>query len=248
MIQKIQQEQEKKLVELKRAVAEKKDASFDHEHTVFNQILKAHVKVLRNGQATTVDYAKIDKGQLDVYLKALSSVSRGQFNSMKRDEKLAFLINAYNAFTIDLIVRNPNINSIKDLGSFLSSPWKRKFISLFGEKLSLDEIEHGIIRKDPLFQEPRIHFAVNCASIGCPALAPEAFVASRLENQLEAVTKNFLSDRERNRVETKKSSSQKFSTGMPKTLKSFGKGLILSMNFYANIRQYLLTVQSKNNC
>lgn len=123
---------------------------------------------------------------------------------MTREQKLAFLINAYNAFTIDLIVRNPNIKSIKDLGSLLSSPWKKRFVSLFGEKLSLDEIEHGLIRKDPLFQEPRIHFAVNCASIGCPALSQEAFVASRLDSQLETVTKNFLRDRARNRIEGKK--------------------------------------------
>ncbi len=202
-VQRFQREQEEKLIAIRKAAAAN-EAPFSHQHEVFDQILKTHVKVLREGRATTVDYEKIDRKQLDVYLNSLSAVSRNQFNTMTRDQKLAFLINAYNAFTIDLIVRNPNIKSIKDLGSLLSSPWKKRFVSLFNEKLSLDDIEHGIIRKDPIFQEPRIHFAVNCASIGCPALAPEAYVADRLESQLEVATKNFLRDRERNRVESKK--------------------------------------------
>ncbi|MFM8313131.1 MAG: DUF547 domain-containing protein, partial [Deltaproteobacteria bacterium] len=112
------------------------------------------------------------------------------------NEKLAFLINAYNALTIKWILQHYPVKSIKDTGGFLSSPWKKKFFKLFGEEQSLDGIEHGILRKD--FQEPRIHFAVVCASKGCPALKGEAYTAAKLEEQLESSARNFLRDSERN--------------------------------------------------
>ena len=89
--------------------------------------------------------------------------------------------------------------SIKDLGSLLSSPWKPKWVPLFGEKLSLDDIEHAMLRKRGRFDDPRVHFAVNCASIGCPALREEAFNADRLDAQLDQQTTRFMSDRTRNR-------------------------------------------------
>jgi len=97
-----------------------------------------------------------------------------------------------------ILTRYPNIESIKDLGSLFSSPWKKEFIPLFNKTLSLDNIEQDMIRVE--FKEPRIHFAVNCASIGCPALRAEAYVADRLDKQLDSASKLFLSDRSRNRL------------------------------------------------
>ncbi len=175
--------------------------AFDHEHSQLNSLLKANVKSLKGGQVTQVDYKKIDRSVLAAYVAGLSAVSRSTYEQFTRDQKLAFLINTYNANTLLLIVKNYPVKSIKDLGSFLSSPWKKKIVSLFGENVSLDDIEHGMLRKDPLFQEPRIHFAVNCASVGCPALMSEAFTAAKLEGMLERSVKNFLGDRKRNRVE-----------------------------------------------
>jgi hypothetical protein len=113
---------------------------------------------------------------------------------------MAFLINAYNAFTVELILgRYPKLESIKDLGGFLSTPWKPKFIALLGSMVSLDDIEHGLLRERGRYDDPRIHFALNCASVGCPMLREEAYVAERLEAQLDEQVLRFLSDRGRNR-------------------------------------------------
>lgn len=112
---------------------------------------------------------------------------------------MAFLINAYNAYTVEwILTRYPNLKSIKDLGSFLQSPWQKKFFSLLGEERHLDWIEHEQL--PPLYSDPRVHAAVNCASIGRPALRNEAFTATRLEAQLEDGMQRFLADRTRNRV------------------------------------------------
>jgi hypothetical protein len=113
---------------------------------------------------------------------------------------MAFLINAYNAFTVELILtRYPKLESIKDLGTLLSNPWKPKFIKLLGTEMSLDNIEHDTLRAKGRYDDPRIHFAVNCASVGCPMLREEAFVADRLEAQLDEQALRFMSDRSRNR-------------------------------------------------
>lgn len=175
--------------------------NFDQSHLTWTQVLKKYVK--ESGYASTVDYKRIksDPSQLNAYLKALEMVSQEQFNLFSNDEKLAFLINAYNAFTVKLIVDHYPVKTIKDIGSLFSSPWKKKFFKLLGEERSLDNLEHDLIRKQ--FNEPRIHFAVNCASVGCPALKDEAFTASHLDKQLEDASINFLSDKTRNQYDSK---------------------------------------------
>lgn len=168
-------------------------------------LLKKHVKVLRGGQASEVDYAGFlaDHSALQSYLDSATRVTRPDFDSWSKPEQLAFLINAYNAWTVALVLSGyPGIKSIKDLGSFIQSPWKKRFIPLLGESRSLDDIEHGLIRGSGRYNDPRIHFAVNCASIGCPALRAEAYLADRLNFQLDDATQKFLSDRSRNRTES----------------------------------------------
>lgn len=170
----------------------------------WNELLTAHVTTNDGGKSTYVDYAGMrqDQDKLQQYLNQLSAVSRAEFDAFSRDEQLAFLINAYNAFTIELILTEwPEIDSIRDIGSFWQSPWKREFIPLLGEDVSLDQIEHEWIRGWDRYQEPRIHFAVNCASIGCPALRTEAYTGERLSEQLEQQAALFLSDQSRNRLE-----------------------------------------------
>jgi hypothetical protein len=126
-------------------------------------------------------------------------VPQVQFDRFTRDQQMAFLINAYNAFTVELILtKYPDLKSIKDLGTLLRNPWKIEFFKLLGEQRSLDWIEHDQLRAK--FGDARVHAAVNCASVGCPALRDEAFVATRLEAQLEDGMKRFLSDKTRNRV------------------------------------------------
>ncbi len=177
-------------------------AAFDHSG--WDTLLKKYVVSMRDGQATQIDYAGMaaDHAQLTKYLAATSSLTHASFDGWPGGEQLAFLINAYNAWTVELILTAyPNIDSIKDLGSLFQSPWKERFIPMLGKTRSLDNIEHDLIRASNRYNEPRIHFAVNCASIGCPALRPEAYVAARLDEQLEDATRNFLADHTRNRLE-----------------------------------------------
>jgi hypothetical protein len=178
--------------------------SFDHEHAAWNLLLKDNVHWNLNRTASQVNYARLQDTRdfLGRYLFSLSAVTRAEFDAFSREQQLAFLINAYNAFTVELILTEyPDIKSIKDLGSFFSSPWKKKFFLLLGESQNLDGIEHDLIRGSGRYNEPLIHFAVNCASIGCPALLDEAFVADQLEQQLLESTKRFLNDRSRNRFD-----------------------------------------------
>lgn len=178
-------------------------AAFDHSHSQWDALLKKHVESVSNAQATWVDYRGFaaERAALKDYLAALSAVSSSQYDAWSKPQKLAFLVNAYNAFTVEFILTEyPHLKSIRDLGSFLRSPWKKRFFTLLGGQRSLDDIEHDMIRAPGVFDEPRIHMAVNCASIGCPALRTEAYVAERLDSQLEDAVTAFLSDRSRNRA------------------------------------------------
>jgi hypothetical protein len=184
------------------AVAPAWAQTFDHTHAAWTALLKKHVVLLRGGQASQLDYAGVaaERAALQAYLATLSAVTEPVFQALARPQQMAFLINAYNAFTVALVLgRYPALKSIKDLGSLLQSPWKPKFVPLFGTQVSLDDIEHGMLRAPGRYADPRVHFGVNCASIGCPALREEAFVAERLDAQLDAQALRFLSDRSRNR-------------------------------------------------
>ena len=174
----------------------------DMDHGAWSALLARHVRLLRGGQASQLDYTGLasERAALQAYLAQLSALPEVGFKAWPRNAQMAFLINAYNAFTVELILtRHPQLKSIKELGNLLRSPWKRRWVPLLGATLSLDEIEHERLR--PLFQDARIHFAVNCASIGCPMLREEAFTAERLAAQLDQQLQRFLSDRTRNRVE-----------------------------------------------
>jgi hypothetical protein len=100
-----------------------------------------------------------------------------------------------------ILTRYPDIHSIKELGSLFRSPWKQRFFTLLGQERHLDELEHTLIRAPGVFNEPRIHFALNCASVGCPMLRNEAYTAERLDAQLQDSLRRFLSDRSRNRFD-----------------------------------------------
>ncbi len=173
--------------------------AFDHQHAGWTRLLERHVEV--DGGVGSVDYDGLaaERPALERYLAALSSVTPDEFAAFSADERLAFLINAYNAFTVQLVLDHQPIDSIKDIGGWFRSPWKRRFFELLGGERHLDDVEHGMIR--PWFQEPRIHFAVNCAAVSCPPLQPEAYVADRLDTQLERATRRFLRDARRTRFD-----------------------------------------------
>lgn len=176
--------------------------SFDHEHRAWTALLKKHVVLIDGGKGSQVRYdgfAK-DRTALADYRRSLSGVNAAEYAGWTKAQQMAFLINAYNAFTIEkVLTRHPDIQSIWDFGKIFGNPFKDRFFKLFGRDFSLDMIEHETLRKPGNFNEPRVHFAVNCASIGCPMLREEAYTASRLDAQLEEQTRRFLSDRSRNR-------------------------------------------------
>jgi hypothetical protein len=180
--------------------------AFDHQHQMLNQVLSDVVRLSPNKRQTRVDYGLLNKQpeQLNRYLTALSSVKQSEYKLWTDDEQLSFLINAYNAFTLQLInqnyakFQNGKVESIKDLGGFFSNPWKQSFFTLLEEKHSLDDIEHDMIRL--WFKRPRIHAALVCAAVSCPPLRDQAFVADQLSQQLDDQMRQFLSDDQRNTI------------------------------------------------
>lgn len=148
-------------------------AAFDH--SAFDSLLRTHVSAMGG----FVDYEAFNKdaGKLDAYITALA---KADLDTLGRDERLAFLINAYNAFTLRLILDHYPVESIKDIPS--EERWDAKRWHLGGQVYSLNQIEHELIR--PKFAEPRVHFALVCAAIGCPPLRSEAYAGNRLEEQL----------------------------------------------------------------
>jgi hypothetical protein len=164
------------------------------DHSIYASLLESYV----NYDTARVDYAalKADEAKLDNYLAQIAQID---LESLGDDESLALLINAYNAFTLKLIVEHyPKIDSIKDL----DSPWKTRRWNVGGHKLSLDDIEHGLIR--PLYKDSRIHFAVNCASIGCPPLADWPYEGDKIDAQLDKAARRTLGDERYARVDGEK--------------------------------------------
>ena len=170
--------------------------SFTHEE--WTGLLQKHVN-----KAGFVDYKGFikDSVKLNSYLAKLSD--NAPANSWSRDEKYAYWINAYNAYTVKLITSNYPVKTIKELGAdnpiiFVNTAWDKKFFSIGNKKMTLNTIEFKIIRKQ--FKDPRSHFAINCASISCPKLLNVAYEAKTLNAQLEQQGKAFLADTEKNKV------------------------------------------------
>ena len=163
-------------------------ATFDY--SVYRTLLEKNV--IESGQSTKVKYAalKKDPSKLIEFNKSVSAISLSEFKGWPKNEQIAFLINAYNSFTLQIVVQHYPVSSIKKIGGIFGNPWKKKFFQFLGVESSLDRIEHEILRKD--YKEPRIHFAVNCASIGCPPLQKLPFEAIRLDEQLEIAARNFV--------------------------------------------------------
>ncbi len=150
-------------------------------HGEFDRLLKLHVVGLG------VDYATWHADEADVtalgrYVDELAAIDPADWS---REDGLAYWINMYNAVTLRLILDNYPLDSIKDIGGlFNKSPWKRKLVEVGGRKLTLNDIENDIIR--PTYEDARAHFAINCASIGCPPLRAEACLPELLDSQLDA--------------------------------------------------------------
>jgi hypothetical protein len=163
------------------------------DNSLYAELLGKYVK------GGVVDYQGFNKeeAKLDRYLDILAGVDT---QTLSRNEQFAFYINAYNAWTIKLILsRYPDIKSIKELGGIFSSPWKKEICRIDGEMMTLDHIEHDILR--PRFKDPRVHFVINCASKSCPHLIPEPYRGNSLEQQLDQAAKAFINNPRSNRIE-----------------------------------------------
>ncbi|HEY6355591.1 MAG TPA: DUF547 domain-containing protein, partial [Burkholderiaceae bacterium] len=174
--------------------------AFDHAYSQWGALLQKHVHWLPDNKQSRVAYAGMaaDRDALKGALNGFSALTAAGFAGFSRSQQMAFLINAYNAFTIELILTEyPKLKSIKDIG-LIGSPWKKSFYMLLGEQRNLDWIEHEQLRAH--YNDPRIHTAIVCASIGCPALKPQAYTAERLDEQLEDGMRRFLGDPTRNRA------------------------------------------------
>ncbi len=168
-------------------------------HEIWNALLKKNVTP--DGKVNYKEFIK-DSVKLNKYLKLLTDNPPNE-KTWSANEQKAFWINAYNAYTVKLITKYYPIKSIKDIGSsiqipFVNTPWDVKFIFIGKEKMDLNNIEHGQLRKK--FDDPRIHFAVVCASKSCPELLNEAYDPERLDQQLDSQAKIFLKDSFRNKV------------------------------------------------
>lgn len=174
---------------------------FDQQHGAWSELLGRYV---RRG---SVDYAGLSRAgrpALESYLRSLASVCHADYDSWTRSQKLAFWINAYNAFTVKLVLDHYPLESIRTIGLLPGAAFREAFIplqSLRGQALSLNEIEHEILRGE--FREPRIHFAIVCASKSCPGLRSEAYRATTLDSQLTEAARGFVSDTTKNRFDAR---------------------------------------------
>lgn len=156
------------------------------DNSIFAGLLKKHV----TREGVNYEGLKKDEALLDNYLSMLSAIDP---DSLPEKHQFAYYINVYNAFTIKLVLsRYPGINSIKDIGGIFFSPWEKKFIPVKKGVFSLDHIEHKILR--PVFKDPRVHFAINCASKSCPLLRGEPYDGEKLDLQLDEQAREFIND------------------------------------------------------
>jgi hypothetical protein len=163
------------------------------DHSRWASFLDEYLVIGHSSGVNRVRYAEVsrtDANSLDAYVARLQRVS---VSGLDRDEQFAFWVNLYNAYTVKLILDYYPVESIRDIdlsGLFTRGPWDKKLMEVEGEELSLNDIEHRILR--PIWQDPRIHYVVNCASIGCPNLPPDPLTASNLENVLERAADEYI--------------------------------------------------------
>jgi hypothetical protein len=161
------------------------------DHTSWDRFLKEYVQSHSSG-VNRIAYGQVSgasRASLQAYIKGLAQTPISHFN---RREQLAYWINLYNALTVKLVLDHYPVRSIRDIksGLFSFGPWGKKLVTVEGEQLTLDDIEHRILR--PIWKDPRIHYAVNCASIGCPNLQPIAFTAATALTLLDQAAAEYV--------------------------------------------------------
>lgn len=163
-------------------------------HQIFNKILNKYLDIQHVSKIHLFDYSNVtkeDEKKLSKYIESLEKIVISNYN---RKEQKAYWINLYNALTIQVVLQHYPVKSITKIGIspgwFSFGPWDAKLLKIEGEKVSLNDIEHRILR--PIWKDHRIHYAVNCASIGCPNLSKKVYTSNNLEAQLEKATKEYI--------------------------------------------------------
>jgi predicted small lipoprotein YifL len=159
-------------------------ASSPEMKQAYNEFLQSYV-IPSNG-VNLVAYADVTEADAAALQGYIENLANTDISTFSEDEKMAYWFNLYNAVTLDLILDNYPIDSIKDI----DDPWGQKLVNVRGATMSLDEIEHDTLREN--YDEPRIHFAVNCASIGCPNLKQTAWEAETLETDLDQAARDYI--------------------------------------------------------
>ena len=168
------------------------------DHSAWTKLLSTYVVASPDGinRVRYADFKKEGHQGLKAYVKSLEAV---EVAGLSRNEQWAYWANLYNAKTIDIVLDAYPVKSIKDISlggglvaAFSGGPWKAKVLKVAGQDLSLDDIEHGLLR--PVFKDPRVHYSVNCASIGCPNLMREALTGAKLDAQLDAGAKAYINN------------------------------------------------------
>jgi len=162
------------------------------DHSVWTEFLEKYLVVSNSGTVNLVRYAEVNSSDKDSLAQYLAELSAVPISKLNRVEQKAVWINLYNALTIHTILDHYPVKSIRDISSgwFSSGPWDLKLVKVEGIKVSLNDIEHRILR--PIWQDNRVHYAVNCASLGCPNLQPEAFTAENMEQLLNKAARAYV--------------------------------------------------------
>ncbi len=204
------------------------------DHSRFSRLLKKYVN-----EKGLVNYKglKREQTELNTYVALLSA--NPPTDKWTKNDQMAYWINAYNAFTIQLILDHYPVKSIKDIGStiqipFVTTPWAAKFFKIGNEPTSLDNIEHDILRKK--FDDPRIHFALVCAAVSCPPLRSEAYTGDQLDAQLNAQGRLFFNDPTKNAIVAKRASLSKILDWYESDFEKNGQSVVKWVNRYATIK------------
>ncbi|WP_420347963.1 DUF547 domain-containing protein [Pelagibius sp.] len=165
------------------------------DFAAWDAFLKSHLRIGDDG-VHRLNYAQLAAGERDTLAKIVADLAAVPISTYARREQFAYWLNLYNAVTVKLIADHYPVESIRDIdispGLFASGPWDKDLVTVEGEALTLNDIEHRILR--PIWNDPRIHYGVNCASIGCPNLAVDAFTGAALEEQLEVAARSYIND------------------------------------------------------
>ncbi len=204
-------------------------------HSAWDRFLKTNL-VRRGDGINRLAYGRVsvaDRKALARYLEALSMIPISRY---KRDEQLAYWINLYNALTVKVILDHYPVKSIRDIdispGWFSFGPWDKKLVKVEDEWLSLNDIEHRIMR--PIWRDARVHYAVNCASIGCPNLAPTAYNAETMEGSLTEAARSYINHPRGVSIEGERLYVSKIYEWFVEDFGGDEKGVLAHMRHYAN--------------